>query len=179
MNGVATAVKTARKRRGIQQGDVAQLAHVHRSYVSHIERGKAPNNPEVLRTLAKELDCGWLYKALHEAVSTLVFVHRKLDGDVVDLHRSSVIAKTLEELEEAIDAVRGFDAVNKPNNVTPEQREEIIEGLMMELLGAENAIETLVSVLCEEYEISPSEVYERFNRRMQAKGYQKRRGDGR
>src|SRR5690606_39183299 len=117
-------------------------------------------------------DCAWLHKALHEALATLVFVHRKMDGESVDLHRSSVKAKALEELEEAINAIRGFDAVNRPGNVTDEKREEIIEGLMMELLGAENAIETLVSVVCEEYGISVSEVYERFNKRMQDKGYQ-------
>src|SRR5690606_24273561 len=108
--------------------------------------------------------------------ASLVFVHRKLDGECVDLHRSSVKAKALEELEEAIEAIRGFDAVNKPGDVTPERREEIIDGLMMELLGAENAIETLVSVVCEEYGISVSEVYERFNKRMQDKGYQQKRG---
>lgn len=176
MNAVAVAVRDVRTKRGIRQDDIARLAHVHRTYISHVENGRVPDNPEVLRTLAKELDCAWLHKALHEAVASLVFVHRKLDGEHVDLHRSSVKAKTLEELEEAIEAIRGFDAVNKPSNVTPEQREEIIEGLMMELLGAENAIETLVSVICEEYGISPSEVYERFNKRMQEKGYQRRRG---
>lgn len=175
MTAVAVAVKEARTKRGIRQDDIARLAHVHRTYISHLENGRVPDNPEVLRTLAKELDCAWLYKALHEAVASLVFVHRKLDGENVDLHRSSVKAKTLEELEEAIEAVRGFDAVNKPGNVTPEQREEIIEGLMMQLLGAENAIETLVSVICEEYGISVSEVYERFNKRMQDKGYQRKR----
>src|SRR5690606_23868711 len=110
------------------------------------------------------------------ALASCVFVHRKLNGDCVDLHRSSVKAKALEELEEAIDALRRFDLENKPRDVTPEQREEIIEGLVMELLGAANAIETLVSVVCEEYGISVSEVYERFNKRMQDKGYQKKRG---
>ena len=175
MTAVAMAVKEARAKRGVRQDDIARLAHVHRTYISHLENGRVPDNPEVLRTLAKELDCAWLYKALHEAVASLVFVHRKLDGERVDLHRSSVKAKTLEELEEAIETLKGFDTVNKPSNVTPEQREEIIEGLMMELLGAENAIETLVSVICEEYGISPAEVYERFNRRMQEKGYQKKR----
>lgn len=175
MNAVAVAVRDVRTKRGIRQDDIARLAHVHRTYISHLENGRVPDNPEVLRTLARELDCAWLHKALHEALATLVFVHRKLDGENVDLHRSSVKAKTLEELEEAIEAVRGFDAVNKPGNVTDEQREQIIEGLMMELLGAENAIETMVAVICEEYGISVSEVYERFNKRMQSKGYQRKR----
>lgn len=174
MNGLAAAVREVRTKRGIRQDDIARLAHVHRTYISHVENGRIPDNPEVLRTLAKSLDCAWLHKALHEALASCVFVHRKLNGGSVDLHRSSVKAKTLEELEEAIDALRGFDAVNKPGDVTDEQREQLIEGLMMQLLGAENAIETLVSVVCEEYGISVSEVYERFNERMQAKGYQQR-----
>ena len=175
MNAVAVAVRDVRTKRGIRQDDIARLAHVHRTYISHVENGRVPDNPEVLRTLAQELDCAWLHKALHETLATLVFVHRKLDGENVDLHRSSVKAKTLEELEEAIEALKGFDTVNKPGHITDQQREEIIEGLMMQLLGAENAIETLVAVLCEEYGISPSEVYERFNRRMQDKGYQRKR----
>src|SRR5690625_5234254 len=114
----------------------------------------------MLRILAKHFDCPRVYKQLHETLASMVFVHRWLDGEMVDLHRSSVRVKTLEELDEAIEALKGFDLVNRPLNITDADRERLINDLFFPLLGAEGAIEIMVSILCEEYGISPAEVYE-------------------
>lgn len=174
VNAVAIAARDAMQNRGVSQSDIARAINRHRTYVSHIVNGRVPRDAEVLRALAAELDDGRLYKALHEALASVAFVHRWLDGDMVDLHRSSVKAKALEELEEAITALRGFCVANKPRREDIDKARDLIH----ELLGAECAIETLVSVLCDEYGMSPSEEYQRFNETMQAKGYQRRR-DGR
>lgn len=175
MNAVSIAARKSIQRRGVNQSDIARAINCHRTYVSHIVNGRVPRDAEILRALAAELDDGRLYKALHEALASVAFVHRWLDGDMVDLHRSSVKAKALEELEEAITALRGFCMVNQPK---PEDIDKVRD-LIHELLGAECAIETLVSILCEEYGMSPVEEYQRFNKSMQEKGYQQPRGDGR
>ncbi len=174
MNAISVAVKRAIEERGISQTDLAKIINRHRTYISHLVNGRIPKDSEVLRALADELDDGRLYKALHEALASVAFVHRWLDGDLVDLHRASVKEKALEELEEAISALRGFCVVNKPRREDIEKARDLLH----ELLGAECAIETLVSVLCDEYGMSPAEEYRRFNQTMERKGYTKRRIHG-
>ncbi len=181
MNALAAEIKETIKIKGITQEAIAQELHRHRTWVSRFLSGSDLNDADTLRQIAETLDCSWLYKAAHEALCGLTFIHRKLDGDAVDLHRSSVKAKLLEELDEAVEAIKGVDLVNRPQKpLTDEEKERVLEDELFPVLGAECSIETYIAVRCEELGISPSEVYERWHKRLEGKGYTKRsRGEKR
>lgn len=177
MNALAAEIKETIKTKGVTQEVIAQELRRHRTWVSRFLSDDTLNDAETLRKIADTLDCSWLYKLAHETLCGLVFVHRKLDGETVDLHRSSVKTKLIEELNEAIVAIKGVDLVNRPQKpLTDDEKRRVLEEELFPVLGAECSIETYIAVRCEELGISPAEAYELWHKRLESKGYTQREG---
>lgn len=161
--------KLIREMRGTtHQQNLAEELNVSRESISKYEndRTKLPvdvsngfmqkfNNPEFAITLG------------HEYTGTGPIW---LDGPNVDLHRSSVKEKTLEELEEAIHKLRNTSLAKPLVNLTPYELQSVRDALE-ELVEAQTAMAHLVAVVCMETGISYTDVWAQHYRSLQSSGY--------
>lgn len=85
----------------------------------------------------------------------------------MDLHRTSVWAKTCEELNEAIKAASSADVINAPSKADEAHRRQILD--------ARVAIDHYVAVICEEYGFSILAVYQKHRQKLESRGYTKPR----
>ena len=88
----------------------------------------------------------------------------------MDLHRSSVKEKTLEELEEAIHKLRSTSLAKPLVNLTPYELQSVRDALE-ELVEAQTAMAHLVAVVCMETGISYTDVWAQHYRSLQSSGY--------
>ncbi len=93
-----------------------------------------------------------------------------LDGPNVDLHRSSVKEKTLEELEEAIHKLRNTSLAKPLQNLTAYELHAVKEALD-ELVEAQTAMAHLMAVVCMESGISYTDLWSQHYRSLQQAGY--------
>lgn len=93
-----------------------------------------------------------------------------LDGPNVDLHRSSVKEKTLEELEEAIHKLRNTSLAKPLQNLTAYELHAVKEALN-ELVEAQTAMAHLMAVVCMESGISYKDLWSQHYRSLQQGGY--------
>lgn len=173
------ALREARLKRGVTQQALGSEAYVSDSLISDIEHGRRKGSKEIRATLARALDYAKLYMEAAEEVTGGVYCTPWLDGDGVDLHRTSVWAKTCEELNEAIKAVSSADVINAPSKADEAHRQLVWDSLM-QVLDARVAIDHYVAVICEEYGYSILDVYQEHRRKLESRGYvkprQKRKG---
>jgi transcriptional regulator with XRE-family HTH domain len=166
---VGTALKRARGRHDITQGDLADQHYLSRSMVAEVERGAKRLPRDIAPKAARRLDDGFLAMEIAHEFSGGAWAGR-LDGNGVDLHRSSVRAKTLEELEEAIEAINGFSMVNAPGMIGQEHR-KILESMMIEACDVVVAVNHLLAVVCEDYGISWYGIWDQWHKKAMAAGY--------
>lgn len=152
---------------------LASQLYIGKSSLSEYERGELPTPPEVLSGLTKTIDSHRLCMAVAEEVTGGLYGAVWLDGDV-DLHRTSVWAKTQEELEEAIEALKAAKIISPPKTINDRQREIIFESLL-QALDARVAIDHYLDVICREYEFSATEVKEKHRQKLESRGYVKPR----
>ncbi|MFP3322104.1 helix-turn-helix transcriptional regulator [Planococcus sp. SIMBA_160] len=93
-----------------------------------------------------------------------------LDGPNVDLHRSAVREKTLEEMKEAYEAIKAFSFAQPLKSLSPWQLPQI-EKLLEETAEAITALETLTAIVCEEANISYNGVWHKHHIQLRSKGY--------
>lgn len=93
-----------------------------------------------------------------------------LDGPNVDLHRSSVKEKTLEELGEAIETLSNF-CLSKPLKKLQVFEKQALECVLDELIEAQTAIDHMVAVVCKEAEISYTGVWDKHYKSLMSAGY--------
>lgn len=93
-----------------------------------------------------------------------------LDGPNVDLHRSSVKEKTLEELREALETLESF-SLAKPLKKLQLFERQLLESVLDELVEAQTAIDHMVAVVCKEAEISYTGVWDKHYRALASAGY--------
>ncbi|PPA70075.1 XRE family transcriptional regulator [Jeotgalibacillus proteolyticus] len=74
-----------------------------------------------------------------------------LDGPHVDLHRSSVKEKTIEEMEEALDKLKSF-CFSKPFNYISHYEVGSFKDTIKEMIEAITALNHMVAVMCKESE---------------------------
>lgn len=98
--------------------------NVSRESISAYETERAKIPVDVSQNIVKKFDNPWFAMEVANEYTAGTWV-RKLDGEFVDLHRASVKAKTEEELQEAIEALRGISVVNLANSVSPSELEKI------------------------------------------------------
>lgn len=93
-----------------------------------------------------------------------------LDGPNVDLHRSSVKEKTMEELKEALEKLEGF-CFSKPLQRLQLFEKQTLENVLEELAEAQTAIDHLIAVVCKEAEISYKGVWDKHYSSLASAGY--------
>lgn len=172
--GFGQALREARLKRGVTQQALGSEAYISDSLISDIEHGRRRGSKEVRALLVQALDYARLYMEAAEEVTGGVYCSPWLDGDGVDLHRTSVWAKAQEELQEAIKAVAAADVINSPSRADEAHRQAVWDSLM-QVLDARVAIDHYVAVMCEEYGYSILAVYQEHRRKLESRGYVKPR----
>jgi len=171
---IGEVLREARMQLGITQEQISGIAYVSPKTVSAYETGRRTVSPEVMEVLVKELDDPRLTMEAAATVTGGVYCSPWLDGERVDLHRASVWAKVLEELEEAMHAVGAVCLVNRPQKGDNEAIERVQESLM-QLLDARVAIDHYAAVICKDFGLSITAVYQAHRRKLESRGYVKPR----
>ncbi len=141
--------------KGLTQKELGNIGNISPKTVSAIKLGRRNAAKDVLNSWAEKLDCPRVYLEMVREAGGGVYGTIWLDGENVDLHRTSVFMKTGEELREALEALGSTEKhiINHPNQVREEEKTQIKEALM-QCLDARVAIDTLVAVKCEAYGLS-------------------------
>lgn len=169
---VGEAVKEAREFRHFTQKMVSNLGFCSDKTVSAVESGKRSAGIDILENITRSLDYPRLYMEAVEAITGGAYSSPWLDGEEVDLYRTSVWAKTIEELYEAQMSLKETKLINKrTDEITKIQ---ILES-MLQALDARVAIDHYVAVICDEYGYSVREVFETHRKKLESRGYIKPR----
>ncbi|MBO0962378.1 XRE family transcriptional regulator [Neobacillus sp. MM2021_6] len=150
----AVAAKMARKDAGITQLEMTfDEYYGSRESVSQQENGRYQVQPELSNYYAEKHNNPWV--AMEAAAEYTNWGPVQLDGDAVDLHRTSVSLKTKEELEEALTAMM---EASKRLTINPKALDPVeiqaIEKTISESIDAITALNHYVATLCKEYNIS-------------------------
>ncbi len=171
---IGEVIKQARIQLGITQEQAGGIAYISPKTVSAIECGRRSIAPEVLGALVRQLDNPRLSMEAAAEVTGGAYCTPWLDGEGVDLHRTSVWAKALEELQEAADAVGATRLANRPQRATEVERTQVRESLM-QVLDARVAIDHYVAVICQEFGFSISATYRAHREKLEQRGYVRRK----
>ncbi|MET3846849.1 helix-turn-helix transcriptional regulator [Paenibacillus sp. OAE614] len=163
------ALEEVLKRKGVTRGQVGAAAHVDGSLIGKIVKGTRKPSNEVMSSTVEHFDDGQLYIAAAGEVTKGAFIPWLNN---VDLHRSSVHLKTMEELSEAMESLQ-----KAPITKTKEQLGEAdlkqIKLAMMECVEAITALTHYVAVLCKEYCFSWMSVWKEHRAYLKSKKYLK------
>ncbi|MBU5670277.1 XRE family transcriptional regulator [Paenibacillus brevis] len=135
------------KRSGDTRGAAAAIAHVDASQIGKIIKGSRKASEPVMKSTAAHYDDGQLYIAAAGEITDGATVPWL---DNVDLHRSSVHLKVLEELGEAEEALHQAPITKRRDQLTNKDLMKI-KAAIMESIEAITALTHYVSVLCREY----------------------------
>ncbi|OYD08761.1 helix-turn-helix domain-containing protein [Paludifilum halophilum] len=91
--------------------------------------------------------------------------------DNVDLHRSAVREKALEELQEAMEQISATSSVNRPDR----GRHDDIKDTLIESIDVIVCLSHLVAVYCQEYGLSWTDMWREHRRKMEERGYIKKK----
>ncbi|WLR52436.1 helix-turn-helix transcriptional regulator [Bacillus tianshenii] len=164
----ARTAKEARKQAKMSQEKFSMETHQSREAVSKQETGGYRVQPQTAEYFAVKHNNPWV--ALEAAAEYAGWGMRKLDGPAVDLHRSSVKLKTIEELEEAIGAIEKVSVINQPFSIKSWERQEI-EHSLEQSADAIYALIHYMSIMCEEYQVPWHSVWERHTNKLVANQY--------
>lgn len=166
--GVGNVLKEVRGKES--QLHLSMDLNVSRETISAYETGRVEQMPlDISQKLMQKYDSPWLaMEASHEYTAGSDV--KKLDGQNIDLHRSSVKAKTEEELQEALTALKEISVVNKPEYVEQADRERIKEALI-QVIDAIYAAKHLVAVLAKEYGFSWLKLWQLHFKKLLSRGY--------
>lgn len=155
-------------RQGLTQEQTAMEMNVSRESISKYENGHVKIPADISRSMMERHDNPRFAFALRNDYTRTGPVW--LDGPNVDLHRSSVREKTLEELNEVVNLLNGFSFAKPLKNLSHWEMPEL-EKLLEEVVEAITAMEHLAVVVCEEANISYVETWEKHHQQLRAKGY--------
>src|SRR5690554_6219684 len=127
--------------KGIKQIELGQMGCISPKTVSAIKKGRRTVAKDVLSRWAEQLDHPRVYIEMARESSGGVYGSTWLDGDNVDLHRTSVYMKAGEELKEAVEALGATEriVIHNPAMTSEEQRNEI-KNALLQCLDARVAI---------------------------------------
>lgn len=141
---------------------------VVRETVSKYETGRSPVPPDISRTLVSKFDNPkFAMTVRNEYTGT---GPKWLDGPNVDLHRSSVKEKTVEEIKEVLDVLAGT-SLAKPLNAIKHFEFLNIENMLQEAAEAITALDHFIAVVCNESGISYKAVWDRHYQSLSSAGY--------
>ncbi|GMA64725.1 helix-turn-helix domain-containing protein [Alicyclobacillus fastidiosus] len=148
-------IKEVRKARGLSQTDLG--IPYGQSMIGRIERDERRVAPDIAPILVDKLDHPAVsITAMHEMTGGVGPVY--LNGDNVDLHRSSVRERCLHEMSESMDAIQRFHTSKPPERETERERNQRKEHLL-EVLDSIVHEYMYVAVQCEEYGFSFKELH--------------------
>jgi len=166
----ATAAREARKQIGKTQLQLSMDLFESREAISQQENGRYRVQPNVAKYFAQEHNDPWV--ALEAAAEYVGWGPVKLDGDVVDLHRSSVTLKTREELTEAIDAIESVCVANHPRSIREFDKQHLEEAIL-QAIDAIVALTQYVAVICKDYGFSWIKMWSKHRTKLKSRGYVK------
>jgi transcriptional regulator with XRE-family HTH domain len=172
---IAEVIIREAKQNGLKQNDMAALLHRSKQGISAAKTGRRDLSIDELLTLAEASGSGKAYMvAVHD--KTPVFTSPYLDGEMVDHHRCSVLSKTIEELQEALEAAESIQKhiINSPRPGDEVQARSVKDSLL-QLLDARVAIDHIITALSETYELNIAGLFAEHERKLAAKGYLKKK----
>lgn len=173
MNKVGQALKEVRGDKTQQQ--FANDMGVVRETISKYETGRSPIPSDISRKIVSEYDNPkFAMKVRHEYTGTGPIW---LDGENVDLHRSSVKEKTIEELQEALEHILQTCLAKPLQNIQHFERQDV-ERMIVEAVDAITALDHFVAVVCTEAKISYTEIWNKHYMKLLSAGYIKSLKEG-
>lgn len=163
------ALESVLKRTGNTRGEAGQIIHVDASLVGKIVKGSRKPSKPVMRAAAEHYDDGQLYLAAAAEVTGGASAPWL---DNVDLHRASVLFKTVEEVKEVLEASSQVP-ISKTNKQLNDSERKQIKRLLMETVEAITALTHLAAVLCKEYSFSWLATWKEHRAELKAKQYMK------
>lgn len=155
---VGLAIREARLNKNFTQEAIGAMGFCSGKLISAIERGERNASFDILSKVTEELDDPKLYLEAANEVTGGVFTVPWLNGDSVDLHRTSVKEKVIEELTEAIRAINLVKTYNNPKACKPDQKELARESVL-ESIDAYIGIAHYIVIICNEYGLSVKELF--------------------
>lgn len=155
-------------REGMTQEQLAMEFNVSRESISKYENGHTKLPADISIAMMKRKENPWYALAIRNEYTGTGSI--KLDGPNVDLHRSSVKEKTIEEIEEMMLVLKSFSFSKPLKSLSNWERPEL-EKLIEEAIEAQTAIDHLIAVVCEDAGISYLDSYQNHYVQLQAKGY--------
>ncbi|TKI65601.1 helix-turn-helix transcriptional regulator [Lysinibacillus mangiferihumi] len=141
---------------------------VGRERLSRYENGRAKVPSDISRTLVSRFDNPKLALTVqHEYTSTGPIY---LNGPNVDLHRCSVREKTIEELQEAIDAIKKT-SLSKPKDAINPFEKQLMMDTLEEAVEAQTALANFIAVMTDHMSISYTGVWDSHYQYLQKEGY--------
>ena len=168
MTEFGTVQKEARKHADYTQEQFALELNLSRPALANIETGRRRMPRDRIKVANEVLDDGFYTMASVQEVLGEAWIP-VLDG--VDLHRSAVREKAIEEIREVMDEIKATSMVNQPN---PKRQEEV-ENLLMECIDAIVCLTHLVAVICREFQISWVGMWREYHRKAETRGYLKKK----
>lgn len=155
-------------RKGETQQQLAMELNISREGISKYENGRAKIPPDIASAMMERHENPRFVFALRNEYTKTGAVW--LDGPNVDLHQSSVREKTIEEMNEAMNAIMRFSFARSLKNLPAWERPEV-EELLDEVAEAITALELFLARTCEETGISYIGVWSKHYTQLRAKGW--------
>lgn len=171
---IGKAIAKARNGQAFTQEDLAIMLNVSRESESKYENETRNFPKDLIPKVCDILDDPFLYFAAASEDTGGSWV-KELNGDYIDLHRSSVAAKTREELDEALNAIESISVANHPNSLKDHDRCKL-EKAMMESIDAMYALSHYVAIVCQDYGYSWKDMWDKHTRKLISLGYLKKEG---
>ncbi|MFD0682409.1 MULTISPECIES: helix-turn-helix domain-containing protein [unclassified Paenibacillus] len=136
-----------RSERNEGQGTAARVAYVSQSYISKIEKGERRAPKDVMKSTVEHYDDPQLaVAAANEATGGgwIPWLNN------TDLHRANTHLKTLEEIEEAVIALKAAP-ITKLRTQMDEHELQLMKTAIRECIEAITALTHHVAILCKEY----------------------------
>ncbi|WP_189024953.1 helix-turn-helix transcriptional regulator [Paenibacillus albidus] len=165
----SSALQDVMQRQGHTLAQAGRIANVDGSQVGKIIKGSRKATDPVMRAAAEHYDDGQLFLAAAAEVTGGAFTPWL---DNVDLHRASVLFKTIEEMQEVLDASKQA-AITKTNAQINETERQQIKRLLMETVEAITALTHLAAAICKEYSFSWLGTWKEHRAELRAKNYVK------
>lgn len=140
---------------------------VVRETVSKYETGRSQVPPDITLSLMKKYDNPKFAMTVRSEYTGTG--PRWLDGPNVDLHRSSVREKTIEELQEALNALMNT-SLARPIKLLNHFDLPTIKSMLHEIIEAITASDHMVSIICMETGLSYTELWNEHYKDLQREG---------
>ncbi|MDL4842800.1 XRE family transcriptional regulator [Aquibacillus rhizosphaerae] len=162
------ALKLGRKLTSKTQQQLSMETFLSREAFCQQENEAYKVQPDVTKHFINKYNNPWV--AMEAANEYIGWGVTRLDGRAADLHRSSVKDKLLEELEEAIEAIKKVKTSLNPDMIQSFERQDV-ERSVQEIIDATKASITWVAIVCDEYGLSWSEEWDKNQTKLKAKQF--------